>query len=402
MSKIQTRDLKPHIGIFGRRNVGKSSLINTLTGQSVAIVSDIAGTTTDPVKRSVEILNFAPVVFIDTAGIDDEGALGEQRIKQTQQVISQIDLALLLITDNVFDKHEESLIEQINKMDVPVILIFNKSDLVIPNQKIMTDLENRYRVKTVSFSNQKPDNLQKLIDLIKATIPETAYNSPSLLGDIIGKDDIVLLVNPIDSEAPAGRLILPQVQVLRDLLDNYAVSIVIQPQNIQSVLKMGIKPKLIITDSQLLNRADELFPKDVLLTGYSIILAHHKGNFSEYLKGTPKIETLKENDRILILESCTHHSSCEDIGRHKIPNWLKQYTGKNLQFDFVSGLSQITRPITDYSLVVQCGGCMITRKQLHSRLKPAIDAQIPVTNYGLAIAYLHGYYGRVVEPFSEC
>ena len=400
MTNIQTRDLKPHIGIFGRRNVGKSSLINTLTGQEVAIVSDVAGTTTDPVKRSVEMLNFAPVVIIDTAGIDDEGDLGEQRIKRTQQVISQIDLALLLISNNVFGTFEEELIKAIQDADVPIIIIFNKTDIIVPDMGLTSKLKNRYHYDIIPFSNTNPENLSLLIGSIKRNIPETAYSTPSLLGDIVNKNDVVMLVTPIDSEAPAGRLILPQVQILRDLLDNYAISIVIQPENINYVIQsQGIKPKLIITDSQLLNKADEIFPTDIPLTGFSIILAHYKGNFQAYLKGTPEIDRLKDSDRVLILESCSHHTSCEDIGRHKIPQWLRQYTKKELSFDFVAGLSQIALPITDYALVIQCGGCMITRKQLYSRLKPAIDAEVPVTNYGLAIAYIHGYYERVVEPF---
>jgi len=399
MSNIKTRDLKPHIGIFGRRNTGKSSLINTLTGQMIAIVSEIPGTTTDPVKRSVEILGFAPVIFIDTAGIDDEGTLGEQRIKQTKQIFSQIDLALLLITDNIFTQHEEYVIEHVRKNDVPLILIFNKSDAVSPDLKLMEELKNRYKIDIIPFSNEHPNNMPQLIELIKSNIPESSYIATSLLGDIINKGDVILLVNPIDTEAPAGRLILPQVQILRDLLDNHAISIVVQPEDIQSVMSLQIKPKLIITDSQLLNQADEIFPDDIPLTGYSIILARHKGFFSEYLKGTPKIDELKDGDRILILESCSHHQSCEDIGRHKIPQWLSKYTGKNLHYDFVAGLSLIDKPVTDYSLVIQCGGCMITRKQLNSRLKIAIDAKIPITNYGLAIAYLHGYYKRVVKPF---
>lgn len=402
MSNLKTRDLKPHIGIFGRRNVGKSSLINTLTGQETAIVSDIAGTTTDPVKRTVEIIGFAPVIIIDTAGFDDEGNLGTQRIEKTKQVIQQIDLALLLISNNSFALPEEELLKSIRQFEIPIIIIFNKTDILPPDPVLINSLKKRLNCDIITFSNTKPDNLQLLIENIKKNIPETTYTPQSILGNIVEENDIVMLVTPIDTEAPAGRLILPQVQILRDLLDNHSIAITVQPQNINKAIQsLNTKPKLIITDSQLLNKADEIFPKEIPITGFSIVLAHYKGNFEAYLKGTPQIDNLKNGDRLLILESCSHHTSCEDIGRHKIPQWLRQYTRKELSFDFVSGLSQINTKINNYALVIQCGGCMVTRKQLHSRLKSAIDANVPITNYGLAIAYMHGYYKRVVAPFQK-
>ncbi|MDD2564992.1 MAG: [FeFe] hydrogenase H-cluster maturation GTPase HydF [Salinivirgaceae bacterium] len=396
----KTRDLKPHIGIFGRRNVGKSSLINTITGQDVAIVSDVAGTTTDPVKRTVEILDFAPVVIIDTAGIDDVGMLGDKRIQRTRQVLSQIDLAILLITDNQFGATEEQLITGFVNQEVPYVIIYSKTDISTPDPDLLQRINKTYRTAVILFSSHSPGNLSEIIDAIKSNIPETVFTMPSLLGDIVSKNDIVLLIMPIDSEAPAGRLILPQMQVVRDMLDNHAISVVVQPDEVDFFLKTtGIKPKLAIADSQLFYRADTLVPDSILLTGFSIVLARYKGDFEAYMKGTPKIDDLKDGNRVLILESCSHHSSCDDIGRVKIPRWMDSYTKMKLSYDVVAGLSNIDRPITDYSIVVQCGGCMITRKQLHSRLRPAIDAGIPVTNYGLAIAYMHGYYDRVVEPF---
>ncbi len=399
-SNKTTRDLKPHIGIFGRRNVGKSTFINILTGQDVAIVSNIPGTTTDPVKRSVEILNFAPVVIIDTAGIDDIGVLGEKRIKRTKQVLPQIDLALLLFTNNLFDDIEENLIKEFEKNNVPYVLVYTKTDISTPSLETIKSVKNKYKKTIFHFNISDPVGLEAIVTEIKQQIPETAYTTPSVLGDIICKGDIVLLLMPIDAEAPAGRLILPQVQILRDILDNHAVSIVLQPEEVAQFLKTtGIVPKLAITDSQLFYRTDTLVPEDIPITGYSIVLARHKGNFAAYMEGTPKIDNLKENDRILILESCSHHVSCDDIGRVKIPRWMREYTKKQLDFDIVAGLSNIERPITDYALVVQCGGCMITRKQLHQRLQTAIDAGVPVTNYGMAIAFMHGYYYKVMQPF---
>jgi len=399
-NKESTRDLKPHIGIFGRRNVGKSTLINMLTGQEVAIVSDIPGTTTDPVKRSVEILDFSPVVIIDTAGIDDVGKLGEKRIQRTRQVLSQIDLAFLLVTGNQFGEIEDNLIKDFDQHKLPYILVYSKTDISTPDNRLIQSVQDKYNKNIFLINTVNPEGLKAIIEEIKRLTPETAYTISSILGDIVRKDDIVLLIVSIDAEAPAGRLILPQVQVLRDMLDNHAVSIVLQFNEVARFLKTtGIKPKLVITDSQLFYRKDELVPDDIMLTGFSIVLARHKGNFQEYMKGTPKIDSLKDGDRVLILESCSHHVSCDDIGRVKIPRWMIEYTKKQLEFDVVAGLSKINRPITDYALVVQCGGCMITRKQLHQRLQVAIDAGVPITNYGMAIAFMHGYYYRVIEPF---
>lgn len=400
MTNKTSRDLKPHIGIFGRRNVGKSTFINILTGQEVAIVSDIPGTTTDPVKRSVEILDFSPVVIIDTAGIDDVGALGEKRIQRTRQVLTQIDLALLLVTDNQFGEVEDNLIKDFDKHKLPYVLVYSKTDISTPDNQLIKSKQDKYNKEIFLINTANPEGLKAIIDEIKRLIPETAYTMSSILGDIVGEGDIVLLIVSIDAEAPAGRLILPQVQVIRDILDNRAVSIVLQFNEVAQFLKTtGIKPKLAIADSQLFYRVDTLVPENIPLTGFSIVLARHKGNFQEYMKGTPKIGSLKDGDRVLILESCSHHVSCDDIGRVKIPRWMKDFSQKQLEFDVVAGLSAINRPITDYALVVQCGGCMVTRKQLHQRLQVAIDAGVPITNYGMAIAFMHGYYYRVMEPF---
>ncbi len=393
------RELKPHIGIFGRRNNGKSSIINLLTGQDVSIVSDTPGTTTDPVKKSVEIPVIGPVVIIDTAGIDDVGSLGTMRMKRTRAIINQIDFALLVISENQWGEFEESLISEFYKAGVPCIVVHNKSDV----QEIGNEcgsLISRKRMKYIDFSVVEPKNLEVLIDLIRTEMPSTAYKKRTLLGNLVTYGDIVLLITPIDIEAPEGRLILPQVQAIRDLLDNDCIAVVLKEREVDVFLKnTKIIPKLAITDSSIFLKASASVPASIPLTGFSVLLARYKGNFEHYLQGTPKISELNNGDRILMLESCTHHVSCDDIGRVKIPRWLTQFTGKKLNFDTVSGLTNLPRQVDEYALVIQCGGCVITPKQIINRLKPAVDANIPVTNYGMAIAYMQGVYERVIEPF---
>ncbi|MFZ4520593.1 MAG: [FeFe] hydrogenase H-cluster maturation GTPase HydF [Bacteroidales bacterium] len=396
------RDNKPHIGIFGRRNNGKSSLINALTGQEIAIVSDVAGTTTDPVKKSIEIGGIGPVVMIDTAGIDDAGALGMKRVGKTRDVLKIIDLAILVIAQNEFGEPETNLVTSFRANDLPYFIIHNKSDVSGISPELSTFIKDKLAVPVVEFSSLFPVNLEALINLIRNTIPETAFHKQTLVGDLISYGDVVLLITPIDIEAPEGRLILPQVQVIRDILDHDGIAIVCKEREVDSFLKrMSPKPVLVVTDSQVFPKADAAIPKDIPLTSFSIVLARQKGDFANYMKGTPHLSKLRNGDRLLILESCTHHVSCDDIGRVKIPRWLSNFSGKKLDFDIVSGLNNITRPITEYAMVIQCGGCMITRKQIVSRLKPAIDAGIPVTNYGMAIAYVHGIYNRAIAPFSK-
>ncbi len=396
------REIKPHIGIYGRRNYGKSSFINTITGQKIAIVSDVAGTTTDPVKKSYEITNFGPVILIDTAGVDDSGNLGIQRIGKTFDTVKLIDLAVLIIAKNNFGNFEQKLIKEFRKYKTPFIIVHNKSDIEPINAVLKSNLEKKYKTSVIDFSALKPENLNELIRIIKQTIPESSYKQPSLVGDLINYGDIVLLITPIDLEAPAGRLILPQVQTIRDVLDNDAVSIVLKEREVDAFLKKTqIKPDLAITDSSIFLKADASVPQNIPLTGFSVLLARLKGDFDNYLLGTPKIDGLKDNDNILLLESCTHHISCEDIGRTKIPRWISNYTGKKLNFDVVAGLDNLRKDIKEYSLVIQCGGCMITPKQLKNRLKPAIDAGIAVTNYGMAIAFIQGIYNRAIEPFVK-
>ncbi len=396
------KESKPHIGIYGRRNNGKSSLINRLAGQDVAIVSDFAGTTTDPVKKSFEITGFGPVILIDTAGIDDKGELGNKRIEKTLVSIKTIDLAILVITENIFGDFEKMLIEEFKNTDTPFFIVHNKSDIKQLSDDSRASIVSQTNANIIEFDTIKAENLEKLIRLIKTTIPESAYKTPSLVGDLLSYGDIVLLITPIDIEAPAGRMILPQVQAIRDILDNDAVAIVLKEREVDAFLrKTKITPALAITDSQIFTKADASIPRNIPLTSFSIMLARFKGEFEHFLKGTPKISELKDGDRVLSLESCTHHVSCDDIGRVKIPRWISNFTGKKLEYDVVAGLDKLPRDIKEYALVVQCGGCVITRKQLINRLRPAIDAGIPVTNYGMAIAYVQGIYERAVAPFVK-
>lgn len=395
------KDTKPHIGIFGRRNNGKSSLINALAGQELSIVSDVAGTTTDPVKKSMEIEGIGPVILIDTAGIDDTGDLGKMRVQRSREILKIIDLAILVITSGEFGPTEEELITDFSKQGVPYFIVHNKSDLIPLPDKLRTLLQEKFPVPVLNFSTKVNPDISGIIAVLRRLIPETAYTAPSLLGDLISYGDVVLLITPIDIEAPEGRMILPQVQAIRDVLDHDGIAVVCKEREVDAFIRrMNPKPALVVTDSQVFLKADASVPAGIPLTSFSILLARQRGDFQNYLKGTPHILKLKDGDRILILESCTHHVSCDDIGRVKIPRWLGNFTGKNLEYEVVAGLNKLPRDIHDYAMVIQCGGCVITRKQIINRLKPAVDAGIPVTNYGMAIAWVHGIYQRAVAPFT--
>jgi [FeFe] hydrogenase H-cluster maturation GTPase HydF len=399
---MKGRESKPHIGIFGRRNNGKSSLMNLLAGQEIAIVSEVAGTTTDPVKKSIEVAGIGPVIMIDTAGIDDEGVLGQKRVDKTNEALKTIDIAILVIADNLFGGSEEKLIGQFEQHEIPYILAFNKIDIEPVNADIKGKTAFFGQIPVVMVSCKNGTGADELFDAIKTAMPPSAYLSKSLVGDIISQGDLVLLITPIDVEAPEGRLILPQVQVIRDILDNDAIAVVCKEREVDALLRnLKPGPALAITDSQVFKKADASIPAHIPLTSFSTVLARYKGDFENYLKGTPKLSQLKDNDKVLILESCTHHVSCDDIGRVKIPRWLTNFSGKKLQFELVAGLNQVPGKITDYAIVIQCGGCMITRKQIINRLKPSVDAGVPVTNYGMAIAYIHGIYERAIAPFVK-
>ena len=397
-------ELKPRIGLFGRRNVGKSSLVNYLTGQQTAIVSDTAGTTTDPVRKSMEIGGIGPVVLVDTAGIDDEGALGMQRVEKSMAALAEVDLALLLFTE--WGEPEEKVERWCTEHGTPLLKIRTKADLVQH-----TDKREDIRISVYSDNADK----ERLTTLIKNTLPESAYRGGTLLGDIVQAGDTVVLVTPIDSSAPEGRMILPQVQVLRDLMDLHAVAVFCQPEELGEVgvrscrpsrrhtTEFGVgesAPRMVITDSQVFDKVAAVVPDEVPLTSFSVVLARQKGLFDEYLKGTRTIGDLKDGDRVLLLESCTHNVTCEDIGRVKLPRMLRKATGKQLEFDIVGGQSPLPQDLGSYALVIQCGGCVITRQQVKARLLPALEAGIPVSNYGLALAWCNGIFDRATRIFN--
>ena len=389
-----------HIGIFGRRNTGKSTLINWLTGQEVSLVSSMPGTTTDPVKKSLEIPGIGAVVLIDTAGIDDLGELGSQRIRRSQEVISKVDCALLLIAGNQFGEYEVQLIAQFKELNVPYLILHNKNDI----DKIATITETVIRhhssAEIIDMHTGDDTYREVVVEALKRIIPDTKQGNNSLIGDLVKPGEVVLMITPIDSEAPEGRLILPQNQAIRDALDHDCITVVLKETELKNFMDKGIKPALAITDSQLFGEGAQLLPEEIPLTSFSILFARQKGDFASFLRGTPHISKLKEGDHVLLLESCTHHSSCDDIGRVKIPRLLQAFTGHVLHFTVVSGLSSLPADIRKYALVIQCGGCMVTRRQLINRLHPFIDAGIPVTNYGMTLAYMNGIFERATAMLS--
>lgn len=386
------------IGIFGRRNQGKSSLVNALAGQDVAIVSDIAGTTTDPVRKSIEIFGIGPAVLVDTAGIDDDGELGPQRVRKTYEALKTVDVAVLVVSHNIFGTPEELAIAKFREFAVPFLIVHNKSDEQPLSDALRADLQ-RIGVPVLECSAHNRRGVEELIAALVHITPPSAYQPDTLAGDLVAEGDTVVLVMPQDSEAPEGRLILPQVQMIRDLLDNHAVAVCLQPEELAGYMKKQ-RPSLVIVDSQVFARVSQLVPPDIPLTSFSIILSRAKGNFDLFLTGTLHIGTLIDGDRVLMMESCTHVSSCEDIGRHKIPNLLQKVTGRRLQFDFVAALEPLPDDLGQYALAIQCGGCMVTKKQLANRVAQLADANVPVTNYGMAIAWATGIFERVTEIFQ--
>ena len=394
------KDLKPHIGIFGRRNCGKSSLINCLTGQPVAIVSDTAGTTTDPVKKSIEIFGIGPCVLIDTAGIDDVGELGKQRVEKSMKVLAEIDCAILVITSNQFGEPERKLIARMKELAVPFLVVHNKADVEPLSMELKSEIEKSFEVKILDFSVLKNNDIAPLVEVLKKTIPESTYQKVSLLGGIIKPNEVVVLVCPVDSEAPEGRLILPQVMAIRDVLDNECICVVLKETHLQQYLDTMPQPALIVTDSQVFGFVSKIVPKTIPLTSFSIVMARLRGDFDNYVKGTPHLSQLQDGDTVLLLESCTHHSTCEDIGRVKLPRMILKFTGKDIRFEYVAGLAPIEHP-ERYAMAIQCGGCMSTRKQLLNRTNLFVNQGIPISNYGMALAYMNGIFERVMAPFRQ-
>lgn len=383
---------RTHIAFFGCTNSGKSSLINAIASQNVSLVSEIKGTTTDPVKKTMEILPLGAVVLFDTAGIDDTTELGKLRIEKTYDVLSKTDIAILVVdsTKGLLDKDNE-LIELFKNKKTPYIIAFNKSDLIVQKENLK---ENEIYV-----SAKTNENIFELKEKI-ANLAKNSIQEKKIVSHLLNKDDCVILVIPIDESAPKGRLILPQQQVIRDILDNHSYSICTQVEQLQKVLdNLKNKPKLVITDSQAFNEVSKIVPEDILLTSFSILFANYKGDLKELIKGVQKISSLKDDDVILIAEACTHHRQCNDIGSVKIPNMLKKATGKNLKFEFNSG-NDFDTDLSKYALIVHCGACMLNEKQMQSRLEEIKKQGANVVNYGVLLAYLNGILDRSIEIFK--
>lgn len=389
------KGLRLHIGIFGRRNVGKSSILNAIVRQAVSIVSDAPGTTTDPVEKPMELLPLGPVVFIDTAGLDDEGMLGALRIERTRAVFDRCDLALI-VCDGTWGPHEEALVSDLRQRDVPILRVLNKADLVDYDALPTFPVDDLETVRVSALKSEGFDALR--LALIKLA-PSTYLESSSILGDILPEGAHVMLVVPIDKAAPKGRLILPQVQVIRDILDHRASCTICQEDQIQTTLaRFREPPQLIVTDSQVFATVSAQVPEGILLTGFSVLFARFKGDLASLVQGASAIRGLKHGDRVLIAESCTHHPVEDDIGREKIPRWLKNYVGGELQVDIISG-SAFPLDLSPYAIIIHCGACMWTRRQMLSRIQQAKAQNIPITNYGLAIACIHGILDRALMPF---
>jgi [FeFe] hydrogenase H-cluster maturation GTPase HydF len=395
---ITRKGLRLHIGIFGRRNVGKSSLLNAFTRQQVSIVSEQAGTTTDPVEKPMELLPLGPVLFIDTAGIDDLGALGEMRIAKTQQVVDRTDLAIIVAGEQGWGDFEEELLRQFSERRIPVITVWNKVDLVAPGAAALQQLQERGHavVQTIAVEGVGILDLrQALLD----SVPPDFLQEPDLIGDLVGADETAVLVVPIDKEAPKGRLILPQVQTIRNLLDNDAYCLVVKERELRAALNaLKHPPKLVVTDSQAFLKVAGDVPPEVMLTSFSILFARMQGDLIEQSCGALAIEDLKPGDRILVAESCGHHPIADDIGRVKIPRWLSQYVGGKLEFEQVQG-HDFPGDLSPYKLVIHCGACMWNRREMLSRVLHCRKAGVPITNYGLTIAYSLGIFERALQPF---
>ncbi len=386
---------RPHIAFFGMRNAGKSSLVNAVTNQQLSLVSDIKGTTTDPVQKAMEILPLGPVVIIDTPGMDDEGALGELRIQRAIRTLDKTDIAVLVIDAQKGKSEADSQLEALIKSrNIPLITVFNKSDLLAVSSDISS------RDKTIYLSSKTGSGVNELKSLLGNIIGKSE-NDRHLVSDIISPGDIVVLVTPIDESAPKGRMILPQQQVIRDVLDGGAVNIVTKESELKIALScLKNPPRMVITDSQAFGIVSKIVPESVPLTSFSILFARYKGDLAEAVKGARKLDSLKDGDKILISEGCTHHRQCGDIGTVKLPNWIKKHTGKHPEFTFTSG-GEFPSDLSEYSLIIHCGACMINAREMASRIQRAKAAGVPITNYGTAIAHMHGILDRSLSPFDD-
>jgi len=397
LSKVAQSE-RIHIAFIGKRNVGKSSLVNKFIGQDLVIVSETPGTTTDPVKKAMELLPLGPVVLIDTAGIDDEGELGEKRIDKTIKVISESDFAILVLEPQQnLSEYEKELIEQLRNLELPFLAVINKSELGI-NYELIEELKS-YSINYHTVSCFTNEGIYELKEKVIRLLP--TEEDLTLLGDLIKQHDVIVLVVPIDLGAPKGRLIMPQVQAIRESLDEDAIVVVAKDKELRAALsKLSDKPKLVVTDSQAIMRVTADVPDDIPLTTFSILMARYKGDLPEYVRGLKRIEELQNGDKVLIAEACSHHAQEDDIGKVKIPRWLRLYTKKNLDIDIING-HDFPSNLADYRLIVHCGGCMLTRKVMQMRIKQAKIIGIPIVNYGVAISYMHGAIPRALLPFSE-
>lgn len=389
-----------HIGIFGKRNAGKSSLINAITGQNLAIVSEAKGTTTDPVYKAMELLPLGPVMIIDTPGIDDEGVLGSLRIQKAYQVLNKTDIALVIIDAAVGPSAEDlRLIERINTKKIPLLIVINKCETINEDKKTAYQalLSNG---KLLFVSAEQKLNIFELKEAIAQTVPADE-NKAQIVADLLSPSDFVVLVVPIDSAAPKGRLILPQQQTIRDILKADAAAIVVKENELTNTLQnLGKRPKLVITDSQVFKKVAAETPADILLTSFSILFARYKGNLQTAVQGVTALDSLEDGDKILIGEGCTHHRQCDDIGTVKLPRWIKEYTGKNPEFIFTSG-TEFPLNLSPYKMIIHCGACMLNEREMQYRIKCTADQNIPFTNYGITIAYINGILKRTVEPFPQ-
>lgn len=387
-----------HIGIFGRRNAGKSSILNALTHQDVSIVSEVAGTTTDPVEKPMELLPLGPVLFIDTAGIDDAGALGEKRVAKTRAVFDRTDLGVIVTNFSDWGEYELRLMEEFKNRDIPFLVVFNKTDVVDENPDVASQLDS-VKVPYVFTSATQGSGLLDLRQLILKTAPPDFIERPAILADLVGPGEAAVLVVPIDKEAPKGRLILPQVQSIRDLLDNDSFCMVVKERELREALsRLKKPPKLVVTDSQAFLKVAADTPPEIPLTSFSILFARFQGDLAEMVRGAMAIDHLKTGDKVLIAEACSHRPIGEDIGTVKIPRWLTQYVGGKLEIDHIRG-HDFPENISEYKLIIHCGACMWNRRAMLSRIMKARQAGVPLTNYGLTIAYSLGIFERALQPF---